>query len=173
MQRTVLQISKILKKVLDLRRRLAIYVGSTPRCAASVEFDQARVRDSQTSSFRDFAQAIFVLAVLCPKGSWKALAISSDGPDSMISRSGNPWLNNCPRLRGLAPDALLEPFPFFAQARVEGPMNNEVGVSSLPLHSALGALLSGKQRHLRAGDFHADLGRGRREVSGARLRLDG
>ena len=71
----------------------------TPHCIAY----PAHVprRPGQPISARGFAQAVFVLAILSANSSWKALAMSSGGPDSMTSRSGNPWLSNYLKLRGL------------------------------------------------------------------------
>jgi len=67
----------------------------------SPEFAQVSLRLGQPISSRAFAQAIFVFSILSANSSWKALVICSGGPDSMISRSGNPWLSNYLKLRGL------------------------------------------------------------------------
>ena len=52
------------------------------------------------SAFRAFAQALFVVAIFSAKSSSKAFAICSGGPDSMMLRSGKPWLKSWSKLLG-------------------------------------------------------------------------
>ena len=68
--------------------------------AQSVPHTAGQARAGQPNACRAFAQAIFVLAILSAKSSSNSFAISSGGPDSMMLRSGKPWLKSWPKLLG-------------------------------------------------------------------------
>ena len=57
---------------------------------------------------RAFAHATFVAAILSLKSSSKAFASSSGGPDSMMLRSGKPWLSNWLKLLGYQTTTLVD-----------------------------------------------------------------
>ena len=56
---------------------------------------------------RAFAHATFVAAILSLKSSSKAFVSSSGGPDSMMLRSGKPWLSNWLKLLGYQTTTLV------------------------------------------------------------------
>ena len=57
---------------------------------------------------RAFAHATFVAAILSLKSSSKAFMSSSGGPDSMMLRSGKPWLSNWLKLLGYQTTTLVD-----------------------------------------------------------------
>ena len=68
----------------------------------------AQDRAGHPSARRASAQAIFVAAILSVKSSSKAFVSSSGGPDSMMLRSGKPWLSNCLKLLGYQTTTLVD-----------------------------------------------------------------
>ena len=57
---------------------------------------------------RASAHAAFVAAILSLKSSSNAFMSSSGGPDSMMSRSGKPWLSNWLKLLGYLSTRLVD-----------------------------------------------------------------
>ena len=77
-------------------RSLKLFAKTTP----DLRLTTAQARAGQPCACRAFAQALFVLAILSAKSSSNPCAICSGGPDSMMLRSGKPWLKSWPKLLG-------------------------------------------------------------------------
>ena len=75
-------------------RSLKLFAKTTP----DLRLTTAQARAGQPYACPAFAQALFVLAILSAKSSSNSCAICSGGPDSMMLRSGKPWLKSWPKL---------------------------------------------------------------------------